>query len=457
MDRDRAHNTEPTTGEWRRLAPARLTPGGPGSTDIVGWLRRGALVLLAVSLVWLVFSAVRPLSTPEGAGAPTIHAARPTQAPTITVAEREKLLDSLMATNWFDADHRMWTHQDIAANQTDQPKQPKKTDQKLAERTPETTKTTDTPTGAGVLRTTAPADLPDKLAKAYANLDLRGIRMLADGTLVAMITTVQSPTRPATKAYAIGDSFTDDKFADKAWQVIFIDGKGDRVYLRRDDRTVELPLWRSPDLSVASAGDEAAAAPTGLSREEVIAQLRAAGVKEDEIAELLRMVEDDGAKASEHAQAQAPDVKSIDDTVGQLEKQSVSEDVKSVSKVLDMMSSKGNQRSRRSDRRKLAFPDVDTYAGPERGHTVSAIDADAGVVTLEDGSRWEASARALKQIRAWGSAPAISVYRGRGTSTPYVLVNEITKDIAEVSHMVEPTGDAGADVESADAADGSGD
>ena len=444
MDHERPSHVNP--GEWERLAPARLTPGGPGSTDVLGWLTRGAVALMVLSMLWLGFSIVRPLASPGDAGVPNIRPGRAVAAPTITVAERQELLDAVRATNWFDPNHEWWTHQDIAGDNAQGA--PNKTDQSQAPEIAETPPRIIDGANATGLVLTAPGDLPEKLAKAYANLELRGIRMRADGKLVAMISMVSSPARPATTSYAIGDTFTDAAFADDEWRVLLIDGSRDRVYLRRADKTVELPLWKNPVLTVASAADGASAAPTGPSRDEIIAQLRAAGISEEQIAETLRMVYD--GEAPQPAQAKPPEVKSVDDALGQLEK--APEEVKGIGDILKKMS-ESDSRPRRSDRRTLAFPDIDTYPALGGGHTVGVIDADAGVVTLNDGSRWDVSASGATRINGWGTAAAVSVFRGKGTSRAYVIVNDFTHDTVQANHLVEPKD---ADVESAEASDSAG-
>lgn len=454
MTDEQRHGADTSRGDWERLAPARLTPGGPGSTDVVGWLTRGGVVLVALAAAWLVFCAVRPLPVPGRAGAPAIRPARPIEPPEITVAQRQKLLDSVMTTNWFSPTHQMWTHQDITDQMAVQSKKPTKTAQRQTSKADESATSNDPEAANGLLNTTSPDKLPDVLAKAYANLDLRGIRMRADGRLVAMLTTVQSPTRPATTPCAIGDSFTDEKFPDEAWKIVLIDATNDRVYLRRAGNTVQLPLWKSGGLTVAKVDGENAAAPKGPSRDEIIAQLRAAGISEADIAETLRMAEstDDAKKPP----PKPTDVQSLKAATERIEKSSVPDDVKGVADVLKMMSSKNT--GPRPNRRYLSFPDVDTYKDTGAGHFVGSSDPGAGVVTLDDGSRWSLSADALKKITAWGATPVI-VLRGRGTSQPYVIVNTRTKDYAEVSHIVETPKDAGSadgNVESADAGAGSG-
>ena len=420
-------DTNTTGREGERIPLARLTPGGPGATDALGWCARGAAVLLLLAIAWLVYAGVRPLGPVSEAESPRVRAARDLDRPVLTVSERTALLTAVTRSNWYSPERRMWTVQDqkaLAAASAEGAGEPGDAT------TPGADAGGPLDDRPGSIRVTAKEDLPDKLARAFENLDLKGIRSTAEGGMVAMITFVKSPTRPATTPFAVGDTFTDESFAGEPWKVVLIDAAFDRVFLRREGQTVVLPLFSGSSAVVAEVEGEVEAevdpGAVGESREEVVAQLRAAGISDDEIRELLRM-----AEADEVAGAPDEEDEAMERAAEALTEH---EDAEGMAGVLEMM------KSAKPTVRPVETPESErpgSYEATGRGHVISGIDAVAGVVTLEDGSRWTVSTGDAEKLAKWPSGAPVSVYAGRRVGRAYVIVNEANREYAAASHIVE--------------------
>lgn len=427
--------TPSTTGATERIPMSRVAPGGPGSTDALGWLARAGAIALLLAIGWIAFAALRPLTLVSDAEAPRVRAARAVAPPVLSVAERTTHLNAVTASNWFAPDRMMWTHEDQQALLARSEDAKPKTDG-APSKASSATAIDERP---GSIRVTRKEDLPDNLAKAFANLELKGIRSTSDDAMLAMITFVQSKARPATRSFAAGESFTDESFPSEAWKVVLIDAALDRVFLRREGSTVVLPLFGGDSEVVTEAAldgaPEAAVDPgvVGASREEVVAQLRAAGISDEEIAELMRLADAD-------LEPQAPEAAEIEKATEALGDR---EDLSGIAGVLEMM------KSAKPTVREVDTPEdarADSYDNVGRGHAVAGVDAIAGVVTLADGSRWSVSVSDAEKIASWPSDAPISVYQARRIGKPYVIVNDATKAFAGAIHLVEKS-TAGAESE----------
>ncbi len=281
----------------------------------------------------------------------------------------------------------------------------------------------------GRINVTAPDELPEDIAKAYENLELRGIRSGAGGAMVAMISFVQGKARPASTTYAVGDTFIDERFPSDEWRVVLIDDVLDRVFLRRKGTNVALPLF-----SGSAAITDAALAPPedpgalGVGRDEVIAQLREAGISEEEIRELMRLADAD----LEPSEAEPDDAAAAIGAAAE----KLDEQAEGLAGVLDMM------RSTRRTVRPTGKPvdeRADTYDAVGQGHAIATVDTEGALVTLADGSRWRVSPADAGKVAAWGPSAPVSVYPGRNVPRAYVLVNDATKEFAPASHLHEPS------------------
>jgi len=253
-------------------------------------------VVLVACIGLAVGAAVWPLPSPDAAQ-PILPDAIPRVAPVrADVADRERTLAALTARNLFAADGRAWLAPPMAeADDTGEP----------GDTTDSTVKRAKSAKANAVIITN-PADAPAGMQPALANLLLVGVRVDPSGTPVAMISFASNPDRPVAKEYRAGDEFIDDKAPASAWRVVEVDPVRDRVTLDRAGVRFGISLYSgepapAPEASAAPKTDGVAAVPAAppavevvrMSREDIIAQLRAEGITEQEIAELMKMAEAD--------------------------------------------------------------------------------------------------------------------------------------------------------------------
>lgn len=424
-------------GGWETLPRERVALGGGGGTDAMGWFARIATLALVLAAGWLVFTATRPLAAPETPEEIEIRAVRGVEFHETPMERRVELLASVGAKNWFDPNGEVWSFEDVDARVADAEASEDPGESESAEQAPSVTQDPLVAELIGTLHVTRVEDMPTDLVGAYRNLELRGIVGDRDGGLVAMISTVRSKSRPATRSFRPGETFIDEDFPDEEWRLVLIDRERDRVVLRRNETNVLLRLYKAP-ATVArgtETPEEGADSEIGLSKEEIASQLRAAGYSEEEIAELLLLAE---------ALEGAPDTPAAEEP-GLARGESLSEAVEEVQEkapelgaVVSMMRDSGPARPRRDrkSRNKLSFPDVDTYPGVGSGHKLATIDAEARMLTLEDGTQWRIAESYVGVARRWRSSAPVAVFRGYGTSTPYVITNQMTSDVIEVEHIV---------------------
>jgi hypothetical protein len=214
----------------------------------------------------------------------------------LTVADRERALASLTAKNPFSADGRFWAAPpgDIADG----------------DGAPDG----DAPGGSGPGGAPAnpanlpvpavlanAAEMPADIRPAFENLRLIGVRSGADAEPIAIIALVSN--LQVVREHAVGSEFVDDKFAQTSWRIVGIDIARDRVVLERSGKRVSLALYPAEPIPVAAAPEaaapeaSAATAPqvVGATPDEVARELREAGITDAEIAELMRLMEQDPA------------------------------------------------------------------------------------------------------------------------------------------------------------------
>ena len=293
---------------WRMARPGRPASGvGVWAAWVPVAALSGAVVLIACAALW-------PLATP-GAQDPI----EPQPVPRVTssrvaVGDREAALAMLTRKNPFAIDGRFWIAPPVAvADGGDEPESGAASGGGGGGGSPGAG---ERPGVAGTPILARAEEMPADIKPAFENLELRGVRTGPDGAGVAMISFVQSPTRPLSTEYRVGEEFSDEKFPQARWYVESIDVVRDRVVLERTGKRVSLALYPAEPVPVVvvpeaePAGAEVAPSVlvVGATREQIVADLREAGVDDQEIVRLMRLLEADPAAfaAAQAQQLEAP-------------------------------------------------------------------------------------------------------------------------------------------------------
>ncbi len=290
-----------SSGHWITLPRSRFAPlGAEGPTPLV-WAARAALALLAVGGALFLFMLVRPLPSPGSAtGALPEAVPAPNLAPA-PVERRQEVLASLTGDNPFSPDRLAWTPmQRPGGDPGSTPEGSQGAGGETAVARAPADPDPGRPTSIDGIPITKPEDLEQTLQNAYRNIELRGIRSSSSGADIAMISFVQSPTRDRSTRFAMGEEFVDDAFPKNPWRVLFIDAERDRVVLRREGKNMVVPLFRTvaaaPEPEEAAAEPDSAEATVAQKRQQIIDDLKAAGVPPKEIALLLAAMDEELAK-----------------------------------------------------------------------------------------------------------------------------------------------------------------
>jgi hypothetical protein len=289
---------------WSPLPRRRLAQGpSAGMTHV--WLARGASVLVVVAVAWVVIAALRPLPSAPAAEAPAPKALPPISFPASPLEERQSQLASLTDINIFDATGSQWTIVQAApAEELAETEQVQIADEP-EERAPAIGESESAP----IIAVTRERDLPDDVKQARQNIRLFGIRSTRDGSMLAMLQfrANESP-EGAFREFRAGDVFTDPKYAREKWLVYHIDAFADVVYLRRSGATVALQLHTEVALAMPVREAPPGTLPTveRATPEDVAERLRAAGIDEARIAEVVALMNDPNAELP--AQQPAPSI-----------------------------------------------------------------------------------------------------------------------------------------------------
>lgn len=302
------------------ISRARLRRAGPPGADAFDWTSRAVVAALALAAAWTLWAAVRPLPRPAArdASEPAVQAP-PLDFTPESVEQRRARLDDLAKQNRFAAGGLAWKP---------------KTDSPLGA-APEPGAEGGAAQAAEV-RPTVPLDpaltpadrVPDDVKKALSAIELRGLRTDNEGRSLAMISRVHNSQRSASTPYRVGDEFEEESNNQAKWRVVAIDWFQRRVLLLRSGVTVALPLYRGEaTLAAASASRRVEAGEPGApaarqapdpqrkgvpgapavvirDRAAALAELRAAGVSEEDIAAIVAALDQ---PASARAAESAPD------------------------------------------------------------------------------------------------------------------------------------------------------
>jgi len=289
--------------QWTPLPRERLSPAGDRRHDSFRWMGVGAATALALAGVWWAWCLFRPLPKVQ-----PVDIDPPAQAPsyerssTPIERRRERLAALTAMGNAFAPGREAWKGLPAAELADGQPSPDSSVKNPSGGTAGEMVQTSGSP-----LPVLAMSEVSSDLRAALEAIELKGIfrdpRAPADdpsGGLVAMIGLVHTKDRNVSMWVRRGDRFSDKPDEEKTaaqWEVMHIDGKTDRVILRREGKNVALPLYKGEFASVpVPAAAPEAAGPVGpriesISREEALKKLREAGVSDADIQTLARMLD----------------------------------------------------------------------------------------------------------------------------------------------------------------------
>jgi len=305
------------------ISRARLRRAGPPGAGAADWAARVAVLALALAGIWTLWTVLRPLPSPalrDGAE-PSVDAPA-IEFSSETSEQRRARLDELARQNRFAAGGMAWKPKVDPL-----PEAPVVAGAEGAE----TPAAPVTPTVKADSQLTPLDRVPDDVKQALAALELRGLLTDYDGTALAMISRVHNQSRSASTPYRVGDEFEEESNSQAKWRVVAIDWLGRRVLLSRSGVTVALALYKGQaTIAAASAKAQAAAtveeasapvvargkpdpqrtgvpgAPAVVIRDRVaaLAELRAAGVSEEDIAAIAAALDEAQTKPAPAAAAQ---------------------------------------------------------------------------------------------------------------------------------------------------------
>jgi len=289
-------NTQARDAASRSLPRSYLARGGARRFDAPAIAGAGAAALLLAAGVWLVIAAVAPLPQAPAPNMPRVPEVAAPAAPTTPIEQRRELVARLTVDNPFAAGRRFWDANPAPAQVAQAEPQPPVP-------APAPTGVERAAAGPGSFMVTRREALPDDVRKALEGIELKQIHTDRTGALVARIGFVHSPQRDITARLRVGDEFKDDANPQANWAIAAIDDARKRVILRRSSHNVVLPLFPSslasaevePEPAAAAPGTEPAPRPEPTiatrTRDEIIQELRAANISEDEIARLIALVD----------------------------------------------------------------------------------------------------------------------------------------------------------------------
>lgn len=290
---DQTHDTTP-----RSLPPSYLARGGASRFDAPALAGLGAMALLLAAGVWLVVAAIAPLPRAAAPNLPRVPEVSAPPARAAPIDQRRELVARLTADNPFAAGRRFW-----GANPA--PSQVAEAEPQPPVPAPPPAGVERAAAGPGSFMVTRRDALPDDVRKALEGIELKQIHTDRAGGLVARIGFVHSPQRDITARLRVGDEFKDDANPQAMWTVQAIDDARKRVILRRSSHNIVIPLFAGslasaevepePTAAASAPGAEPAPRPEPTiatrTRDEIIQELRAANISEDEIARLAALID----------------------------------------------------------------------------------------------------------------------------------------------------------------------
>lgn len=287
---------------WRTTRPGRPASGvGVWAAWVPMAALVGAVALVAGAALW-------PLATPESqesiepAPVPRVKTSR------IGVGDREAALATLTTKNPFSIDGKFWIAAPVGVADVEDA-----SDHGAPSTTGGGGANEVRPTGSGPPILARAEEMPADIRPAFENLKLIGVRTDAAGESVAMIVTVQNLM--LVREQRAGSELLDEKFPQAKWVVESIDELRDRVVLERAGKRVSLALYPAEPVPVVVVAPEAEAGTTeqatrvqvvGATRAQIVDDLRDAGVDDQEIARLMRLLEADPAAFAAAQEASAP-------------------------------------------------------------------------------------------------------------------------------------------------------
>lgn len=282
-------------GSTMRIGRGRRLRSGGRGPDGLDWALRVGVVVVCLSACWTGWSMLRPLPTPD-APTPVVMPDVPVHADDVEdEAARALALTELVRDNLFDDERRMWSAP--AATVTGAPVEPK------GPAGGEVADPSGSPAGGDratvsidgrTVELTKAESVPDDVKQALTGLALRGIYRVGGGEALAMISRVHAGPNPLmSDVWREGDVFEDKQHPQAKWRLVAIDAAGSRVILERSGTTLALEMFTSRPMVAASAAPAARVERRVIerTREEVAADLLAAGIPEEEVSRLIKLAE----------------------------------------------------------------------------------------------------------------------------------------------------------------------
>ncbi|MEQ9616586.1 MAG: hypothetical protein RLN60_00980 [Phycisphaerales bacterium] len=232
----------------KRLTMARFAPAAPNGRDAVTVYLLIASIALALALLWLAFSAVRPLASVEAEPVPPVPDVPRVEFESMDFAGRAGVVAELTGQNYFADGRAGWADRpSLAQSET-------------ADGTPPPRPVAPTnDTGSRVVNERGEVisvaekdDASDAMKLALENLGLKGLFVSGDGVPHAMIVRKHEDKPGYSTTFTVGEEFIETKTAASPWRVEHIDLDLDRVALSRKSETVWLNL-RARTIALAPA------------------------------------------------------------------------------------------------------------------------------------------------------------------------------------------------------------
>ncbi|MEM1424339.1 MAG: hypothetical protein AAGH64_10085, partial [Planctomycetota bacterium] len=255
-----------------------------------------ALCALALSAAWCAYAWLTPDASLSYTGESVVPDAPAIAFDRATVDERSDRLALLAQVNRFDNNLAFWIGPNAAlilngASLPDRTMPTPEPDELLND--PTTTELA----RSGDVALTAEDDLPDDVKAARKNLELKGLYLDPAGAPAAMIGYVNQ-NRGSTVSRRPGDHFTDPTHDASPWVVGRVQLDRRRVVLVRSGATIALDLFPEGQAPPAIAqAQPVRQAQTGAvrvqsrSRDEIVRDLREAGVSEADILAAVRLMD----------------------------------------------------------------------------------------------------------------------------------------------------------------------
>ena len=277
-----------------KLNRARLRPPGDASPGPLTYAAPAALVALALAGGWCAYAWLTPVASISYDASSAMPAPVRIDDARASVDERDARLERLALVNHYDDDLAFWQRRAPAVAQQDQTTsaEPARTNE------PPPLPVDLEQLAANDVQLTAEEDVPDDVKSARKNLELKGLYLdPISGNPTARLGFVNRQ-RGTTTPRQPGDHFTDPSHDASPWVVGRVQLDRQRVVLVRSGATIAIDLF--PEGAGAQPAqqprqayrpDEGVPRVQGRTRDDIVRDLRDAGVSESDILAAVRLME----------------------------------------------------------------------------------------------------------------------------------------------------------------------